>query len=111
MSLLRSPRTTSASTTCRLVRLLGDLKSIQIVKDDRNNPKGFAYVEFEEIEDAEEAIFNTHEAEFFGRILKVQRAQKRQTPLDKAIWDTAEYHKKYLEIANPEFKSTERNPQ
>lgn len=81
------------------------------MKDDRNNPKGFAYVEFEEIEDAEEAIFNTHEAEFFGRILKIQKAKKRQAPLDKAIWDTAEYHKKYLEAENPEANPNSENAQ
>ncbi len=77
------------------------------MKDDRNVSKGFAYVEFEETEDAEEAIFNTHEAEFFDKILKVQKAKKRQAPLDKAVWDTEDYHKKYLEIekpANSEFE-------
>jgi RNA recognition motif-containing protein len=102
---------TCGGTSCLSVNSLGDLKSIEIVKDDRNNPKGFAYVEFEETEDAEEAIFNTREAEFFDKILKVQKAKRRQAPLDKAVWDTADYHKKYLEVESPDQDITNANPQ
>jgi RNA recognition motif-containing protein len=37
--------------------------------------RGFAYVEFEEAEDAQEAIDNMDQSELFGRILKVSLAR------------------------------------
>ena len=77
----------------------GDIKGVELVRDEKRNPKGFGYVDFEEEEDAQEAIFNMDGAEFFGKPLKVQLAKRRQAaPLDKAVWDTEEYQKKYLDL-------------
>lgn len=40
--------------------------------------RGFAFCEFEEPEDAEEAIFNMDGAELLGRVIKVSVAQPNQ---------------------------------
>jgi len=40
-----------------------------------NSPRGFAYIEFEEAADAEEAIFNMHDSELYGRVIKVDVAK------------------------------------
>jgi len=40
-----------------------------------NTPRGFAYVEFESAEDAEEAIFNMNESELYNRVIKVDVAK------------------------------------
>ena len=58
--------------------------------------KGFAFVEFEDPEDAEEAIFNMDGAELLGRTLKVNVAQANQvTKLtqksNEAIWTSDEW--------------------
>ena len=40
-----------------------------------NSIRGFAYIEFEEMKDAEEAIFNMNEAELYNRVIKVEVAK------------------------------------
>jgi len=40
-----------------------------------NSIRGFAYIEFEEAEDAEEAIFNMNESELYNRVIKVEVAK------------------------------------
>ena len=40
-----------------------------------NSIRGFAYIEFEEAEDAEEAIFNMNESELYNRVIKVDAAR------------------------------------
>ena len=57
--------------------------------------KGYAFIEFEDREDCVHAIYNMHEAEVFGKIIKVQKARKMAGPRNKAIWDDKEYQKKH----------------
>lgn len=59
----------------------GDIRTTAIPKDRiTGKHRGFAFVEFEEEEDAQHAIFNMHDAELYGRVLTVNlaRAPARQ---------------------------------
>ena len=87
--------------------VFGDIKEIEVVKDDSDVSKGFAYVYFEEEADAGEAIYNINDAEYFGNVLKVQRAKKQRAPLDKPIWDDADYHKKHFNMEKQETEITQ----
>lgn len=57
----------------------GEIADVSLPKNE--NPKstephrGFAYVEYEDAEDAREAIDNMDQAEFFGRVIKVSAAK------------------------------------
>lgn len=57
----------------------GEIADVSLPKND--NPsngephRGFAYVEFEDVEDAKEAIDNMDQAELFGRVIKVSAAK------------------------------------
>lgn len=57
----------------------GEIADVSLPKNE--NPKsaephrGFAYVEYEDADDAKEAIDNMDQAEFFGRVIKVSAAK------------------------------------
>ena len=55
--------------------------------------KGFAFVEYQDADDASEAIYNMDGAELFGRVLNVNLAQNNQVNLGstKAVWTTDEW--------------------
>ncbi|KAI1197056.1 nuclear cap-binding protein [Nemania serpens] len=57
----------------------GEIADISLPKNDAANAtephRGFAYVEYEDPEDAKEAIDNMDQSEFFGRVLKVSPAK------------------------------------
>jgi RNA recognition motif-containing protein len=57
----------------------GEIADITLPKNDRPDAtephRGFAYVEFEDAEDAKEAIDNMDQSDFFGRVLKVSAAK------------------------------------
>lgn len=57
----------------------GEIVDVSLPKNDKPDStephRGFAYVEFEDPEDAKEAIDNMDQAELFGRILKVSAAK------------------------------------
>lgn len=57
----------------------GEIVEVQVPKNDAPNStephRGFAYVEYEDVADAKEAIDNMNQAEFFGRVLKVSQAK------------------------------------
>ena len=57
--------------------------------------RGFAFVEFEDPDDAAECIYNLNGAELLGRTLKVSLAQPNQHRLgsDKAVWTSDEWFK------------------
>lgn len=57
----------------------GEISDISLPKNDKPDAtephRGFAYVEYEDAEDAKEAIDNMDQSEFFGRVLKVSAAK------------------------------------
>ncbi|TDZ23419.1 Peptidyl-prolyl cis-trans isomerase E [Colletotrichum sidae] len=74
----------------------GEIVDVTVPKNDKPNAtephRGFAYVEYEDEEDAKEAIDNMHQSEFFGRILKVSAAKVPKSAEEglgskRAIWE------------------------
>lgn len=74
----------------------GEIVDVQVPKNDKPDAadphRGFAYVEFEDPDDAKEAIDNMDQAEFFGRILKVSASKPPKSAEGglnsrKAIWE------------------------
>ncbi|KAI6780402.1 RNA recognition motif [Emericellopsis cladophorae] len=57
----------------------GEIVEVQVPKNDAPNStephRGFAYVEYEDVADAKEAIDNMDQAEFFGKILRCSQAK------------------------------------
>jgi len=57
----------------------GEIADVSLPKNDKPDStdphRGFAYVEYEDPEDAKEAIDNMDQSEFFGRVLKVSAAK------------------------------------
>ena len=55
--------------------------------------KGFAFIEYDDGDDAAEAIYNMDGAELFGKILTVNIAQAERMSLgsNKAVWSTDEW--------------------
>lgn len=61
----------------------------------KGTSKGFAFVEFEEAEDATEAIFNRNGANLLGRTLQVSMAQANQAnKLTEPVWNSDEWFQK-----------------
>lgn len=63
--------------------------------------KGFGFVEYEDAEDASEAIFNMDGADLMGRTIRVSMAQMNQlsklsTTSQQAIWSSDEWFQKYV---------------
>ncbi len=74
----------------------GEITDISLPKNDAPNAtephRGFAYVEYEDAEDAKEAIDNMDQSEFFGRILKVSAAKAPKSAEEglgskTAVWE------------------------
>ena len=54
------------------------------------------------MEDAEEAIFNMDEAEFFGKIIKVEKSKRQPKTSDKPIWEQEDYQREHLGVEKVE---------
>ncbi|KAG6008222.1 hypothetical protein E4U21_004821 [Claviceps maximensis] len=75
----------------------GEIVEVQLPKADArksttDSHRGFAYVEFEDPDDALEAIDNMDQSEFFGKILKVSQAKAPKSADEglgskKAVWE------------------------
>lgn len=74
----------------------GEIADISLPKNENPNStdphRGFAYVEFEDAEDAKEAIDNMDQAELFGRVIKVSAAKAPKSADEglgskTAIWE------------------------
>merc|ERR1712050_537391 len=78
----------------------GEIRTCKIPVDPKSGkPRGFGFVEFEEAEDAEQAIDNMHESEFFGRTLTVNksRAQGSNPKTNtKPVWADDFFYKRQL---------------
>eukprot|EP01029_Cantina_marsupialis_P021596 TRINITY_DN5196_c0_g1_i2.p1 TRINITY_DN5196_c0_g1~~TRINITY_DN5196_c0_g1_i2.p1 ORF type:complete len:120 (-),score=39.29 TRINITY_DN5196_c0_g1_i2:175-534(-) len=68
----------------------GEIVSVNIPLDQLTQKnRGFGFVEFEEEEDARDAVDNMHLNEMFGRTIKVNIARPQKTnPHDKGIWES-----------------------
>lgn len=55
--------------------------------------KGFAFVEYNDAEDASEAIYNLDGSELYGRVLTVNLAQRDRLNINsnKAVWSTDDF--------------------
>ncbi|KAH7321152.1 hypothetical protein B0I35DRAFT_408142 [Stachybotrys elegans] len=74
----------------------GEIVEVQLPESDGRNPgerhRGFAYVEYEDVADAKEAIDNMDQSELFGRIIKVSQAKAPKSADEglgskKALWE------------------------
>lgn len=74
----------------------GEIADISLPKNDAPNAtephRGFAYVEYEDAEDAKEAVDNMDQSEFFGRVLKVSAAKPPKSANEglgskTAVWE------------------------
>mmetsp|Transcript_13479 Transcript_13479/g.22961 ORF Transcript_13479/g.22961 Transcript_13479/m.22961 type:complete len:132 (-) Transcript_13479:491-886(-) len=79
----------------------GPIQHIDIPMDyAAGTHKGFAFLEFVDSDDANEAIYNMDGAELFGKALTVNVAQPDKMKLgsSKALWSTDEYHKEQADL-------------
>ena len=62
--------------------------------------KGFGFVEYEDADDASEAIFNMDGADLMGRTIRVSMAQMNQlnklSTTQQAIWSSDEWFQQYV---------------
>ncbi|RYP12986.1 hypothetical protein DL765_007073 [Monosporascus sp. GIB2] len=74
----------------------GEIADVSLPKNDNPNSteshRGFAYVEYEDPEDAKEAIDNMDQAELFGRVLRVSAAKPPKSAEEglgskTAVWE------------------------
>ncbi|KAI9137502.1 putative peptidyl-prolyl cis-trans isomerase E [Paraphysoderma sedebokerense] len=77
----------------------GDIVTVEIPPDpsSRAQHRGFAFVEFEDPEDAKAAIDNMHMSELYGKVLKVNLAKPTvaNRSSNKAIWSEEAWLQKY----------------
>ncbi|KAI0008492.1 hypothetical protein F4779DRAFT_587030 [Xylariaceae sp. FL0662B] len=74
----------------------GEIADVTLPKNEAPNStephRGFAYVEYEDAEDAKEAIDNMDQSELFGRVLKVSAAKPPKSAEEglgsrTAVWE------------------------
>jgi len=79
----------------------GEVADVSLPKNENPNApephRGFAYVEFEDADDAKEAIDNMDQSEFFGKVLKVTAAKAPKTANEglgsrTALWEQVSCH-------------------
>ncbi|KAH0483914.1 MAG: uncharacterized protein KVP18_004174 [Porospora cf. gigantea A] len=80
----------------------GEVLNVDI-PDDRmtKKHKGFGFVEFEEEDDADEAIANMHDAELYGQVLTVNKAHAPRGKTDarsKPVWADDFFYRKRLAL-------------
>lgn len=83
----------------------GDIKAIDIPADILSKEKrGFAFVEYEDEEDADHAIFNKHNSLMNNNSLVVEHARPMRSKdiLNRPIWADEDYHQKYVAPNNAE---------
>ncbi|KNC49686.1 uncharacterized protein AMSG_05947 [Thecamonas trahens ATCC 50062] len=87
----------------------GPVLSVELPDDAATQKhRGFGFVQFEDAEDAAEAIDNMHMAELFGSVLKVNVAKpdrSRGKGGSGAVWESQAYVQSYL--LNPDAKPAE----
>jgi RNA recognition motif-containing protein len=90
----------------------GEIADVTLPKPDKPNStephRGFAYVEFEDAEDAKEAIDNMDQAELFGRVLKVSAAKPPKNADEglgskTALWEQVPFPRPLLPFFDYKF--------
>ncbi len=98
-----------SETTLRAAFLpFGPIQHIDMPMDyAQGTHKGFAFLEFVDSDDANEAIYNMDGAELFGRALTVNVAQADKMNLgsSKALWSTDEWFKEHAGVMEDEEKA------
>mmetsp|Transcript_22082 Transcript_22082/g.46503 ORF Transcript_22082/g.46503 Transcript_22082/m.46503 type:complete len:149 (-) Transcript_22082:165-611(-) len=82
----------------------GDIKSLDIPMDYKvGKTRGFAFVEFDDPEDASECIFNMDMSDLCGRTIKVSLAQQNQlsklsaqSGKGQAIWSSDQWFQEHV---------------
>lgn len=82
----------------------GNIKSVDIPMDYKvGKTRGFAFVEFDDPEDASECIFNMDMSDLCGRTIKVSLAQQNQLSKlssqganGQAIWSSDEWFQQHV---------------
>lgn len=79
----------------------GPIKSLDMPMDyTQGRHKGFGFIEYEDAEDASEAIFNMDGADLMGRTIRVSMAQMNQlsklSTTQQAIWSSDEWFQQYV---------------
>lgn len=68
----------------------GDIREATIPKDrSTGGHRGFGFVEFEEEEDAQQAVLNMNNSELFGRTVRVNTSRhgpQGAAPKNRAVW-------------------------
>ena len=86
----------------------GPIQNIDIPMDyAAGTSKGFAFLEFVDSDDANEAIYNMDGAELFGKALTVNVAQAEKMRLgsSKALWSTDAWFKEHSGLKEEEEKA------
>lgn len=95
----------------------GEIKDVNVPLDHATGKhRGFGFVEYEEKDDAADAIDNMHNAELYGKVLKVNFAQPMKIKggdkgwSHQPVWADAD---KYMEemLAEQELEAHEREQQ
>jgi peptidyl-prolyl isomerase E (cyclophilin E) len=87
-----APEVQEATVRAALIPF-GPIKGIEIPLDYKTSAnKGFAFVEFQDADDAADAIDNMDGAELMGKTLNVSLAKPHQmVDTSKAVWSTDEW--------------------
>ncbi|RVX75873.1 hypothetical protein B0A52_00230 [Exophiala mesophila] len=110
----------TAATLSEAFIPFGEISDISLPKPEAPSSKelhrGFGYVEFEDPQDAKEAIDNMDQSELYGRVIKVAMAKpdKRETGevglgSTTAIWEQEGYLAKYNDAANEDRAAVEQS--
>jgi len=101
--------TVTQTTLSEVFISFGEITSISLPRPEAPSStdlhRGFGYVEFEDANDAKEAISNMDQSELFGRVIKVsmakgeRREEKAGQGSTVAVWEQEGYTERYGEGA------------
>ncbi|KAF2270351.1 RNA-binding domain-containing protein [Lojkania enalia] len=93
----------------RIFSRFGELNDVRVIRDSRGLSRGFAYVEFKNIDDAQSAIENLDMQVFEGRNLVVQFHRQRFNRLDSGRAKEPNPPSKTLFIGNMSFEMSDKD--
>jgi RNA recognition motif-containing protein len=93
----------------RIFSRFGEVVSVNVVKDNRGMSRGFAYVEYSNLDDAQNAISNLNQQVFEGRNLIVQPHVQKERPGRTYEPKEPNAPSKTLFIGNMSFNMTDKD--